>query len=226
MSIFCRCSVAQCDPSAQTHWHCHLQMFQFLPSVCLPPAFHAGILLKMEGDVFFRNVGDFQRCCIPRRILSSVNPSRSNLSVYLFRTSAFWLTVSFCVYVTCAWIHMCWRFYCIGIIKFIPWQIKYIKIPRWLRRRDSVIVIETGYGLDDKGIGVRVPVGSRTFSSPCRPVWIWVHPTFYEMSNEGSFRRGKEAGAWSWPLTSSKCWGQENVDLYLHSPQTFSWRSA
>jgi hypothetical protein len=27
----------------------------------------------------------------------------------------------------------------------------------------------TGYGLDDRGVGVRVPVGSRIFSSPRRP---------------------------------------------------------
>jgi hypothetical protein len=30
--------------------------------------------------------------------------------------------------------------------------------------------------------------------------------------------RGKAAGAGNWPLTSNKCRGQENVDLYIHSP--------
>jgi hypothetical protein len=34
------------------------------------------------------------------------------------------------------------------------------------RRRDSVVGIETGYGLDARGVGVRVPVESRIFSSP------------------------------------------------------------
>jgi hypothetical protein len=29
--------------------------------------------------------------------------------------------------------------------------------------------IETSYGLDDRGVGVRVPVGSRIFSSPDGP---------------------------------------------------------
>jgi hypothetical protein len=33
------------------------------------------------------------------------------------------------------------------------------------RSRDSVVGIATGYGLDDRGVGVRVPVGSRVFSS-------------------------------------------------------------
>jgi hypothetical protein len=30
--------------------------------------------------------------------------------------------------------------------------------------------IATGYGLDDRGVGVREPVGPRIFNSPCRPV--------------------------------------------------------
>jgi hypothetical protein len=35
--------------------------------------------------------------------------------------------------------------------------------------RESVVGIATSYGLDGRGIGVRVPVGSRIFSSPNRP---------------------------------------------------------
>jgi hypothetical protein len=35
---------------------------------------------------------------------------------------------------------------------------------RKVRNEDSVVGIVTGYGLDDRGIGVRVPVGSRFFS--------------------------------------------------------------
>jgi hypothetical protein len=37
------------------------------------------------------------------------------------------------------------------------------------RSRDSVVGIATTYGLDDRGVGVRVPVGSRIFSSRNRP---------------------------------------------------------
>jgi hypothetical protein len=37
------------------------------------------------------------------------------------------------------------------------------------RTRDSVVGIATGYGLDDRRVGVRVPVGSRIFSSARRP---------------------------------------------------------
>jgi hypothetical protein len=37
------------------------------------------------------------------------------------------------------------------------------------RSRDSVVGIATGYGLDDRGVGVRVTVGSTIFSSSRRP---------------------------------------------------------
>jgi hypothetical protein len=37
------------------------------------------------------------------------------------------------------------------------------------RSRDSVVGIATGYGLDDRGVGVQVPVGSRIFSTSSRP---------------------------------------------------------
>jgi hypothetical protein len=47
--------------------------------------------------------------------------------------------------------------------------------------------IATSYGLEDRGFGVRVPVGSRIFSSPRRPDRLWVHPTSYKMGTWGSF---------------------------------------
>jgi hypothetical protein len=44
-------------------------------------------------------------------------------------------------------------------------------------RRDNVVGIVAGYGLDDVGVGVRVPVGVRVFSSPHRPDWFWGPPS-------------------------------------------------
>jgi hypothetical protein len=41
------------------------------------------------------------------------------------------------------------------------------------RSRDSVVGIATGYGLADRRVGVRVPVGSKIFSSPRRPDRLW-----------------------------------------------------
>jgi hypothetical protein len=48
------------------------------------------------------------------------------------------------------------------------------------------------YGLDDRGIGVRVPVWSRNLSTTSRP-----GPTLtsYPMDTAGYFPRGKAAGA-------------------------------
>jgi hypothetical protein len=87
--------------------------------------------------------------------------------------------------------------------------------------RDSVVGIATDYGLGDRGVGVRVPAVSMSSTpalGPTQPHIQWVPG--------GLFPRGKAAGAWSWPLTSNECRGKENVDLYIHSPHTPSWRSA
>jgi hypothetical protein len=40
-----------------------------------------------------------------------------------------------------------------------------------LRSRDSAVGIATGYGLADRGVGFRVSVGSRIFSTSSRPVF-------------------------------------------------------
>jgi hypothetical protein len=40
-------------------------------------------------------------------------------------------------------------------------------------RRDSAVRIATGYGLNDRGVGVRVPVGSRVVYSRRRPDRLW-----------------------------------------------------
>jgi hypothetical protein len=44
------------------------------------------------------------------------------------------------------------------------------------RSRGSAVDIATGYGLDDRGFGVRVLVGARMFSSPSRPQRLWGPP--------------------------------------------------
>jgi hypothetical protein len=53
--------------------------------------------------------------------------------------------------------------------------------------RDSVVGIATGYGLDDREVGVRVAIGFRIFSSPCRLDRLW--------GIGGAFAGGKAAGA-------------------------------
>jgi hypothetical protein len=62
-----------------------------------------------------------------------------------------------------------------------------ITILRTLRNgsRDSAVGLATGYGLEDREVGVRVPVGSRIFSSPRRP-----DPIFWTIIRSNPGRRG------------------------------------
>jgi hypothetical protein len=58
------------------------------------------------------------------------------------------------------------------------------------KSRDSVVGIETGYRLDDREVGVRVPVGSRIFYSPRRPDRLWSPPSLLSNGYAGAFLQG------------------------------------
>jgi hypothetical protein len=51
-------------------------------------------------------------------------------------------------------------------MKSSGWPIN--QVPSYYWSRDSAVGVVIDYGLDDQGVGVRVPVGSRIFSSPHR----------------------------------------------------------
>jgi hypothetical protein len=81
-----------------------------------------------------------------------------------------------------------------------------------------------GYGPNDRGF--EWCRGWEFFSSPPCPDQLWGPPSLLSNGTRDSFSRGKPVGAWIWPLTSIWCRGQEFVGLYLHSPNTPSWRGA
>jgi hypothetical protein len=55
------------------------------------------------------------------------------------------------------------------------------------RSWDSSVGIATGYGLDDRVVGVRVPVRARIFFSPSRPDRFWGPPNLLSNVYRGRF---------------------------------------
>jgi hypothetical protein len=61
------------------------------------------------------------------------------------------------------------------------------------RSRDSVVGIANGYGLEDRGAGVQVLLGSRIFSSPRRPNRLWGPPNLLSNGYRGPLSPGGKA---------------------------------
>jgi hypothetical protein len=53
----------------------------------------------------------------------------------------------------------------------------------------GIVGIATGYWLEDRGVGVRIPVGLRIFPSPCRDR-LWGPPSLPSNGYRGLFLRG------------------------------------
>jgi hypothetical protein len=71
-------------------------------------------------------------------------------------------------------------------------------LPSLMEGRDSSVGIATGYKLEGRAVGVRVPVGARFFTSPRRPDRLWGPP----LLSNGYRGLGREAG--HSPSTSSE----------------------
>jgi hypothetical protein len=62
---------------------------------------------------------------------------------------------------------------------------KYLKKDKLMKKysfftmSNSAVGIATSYGLDDIGVGVRVPLRSRIFTSPNRPDQLWGPPNLF-----------------------------------------------
>jgi hypothetical protein len=59
----------------------------------------------------------------------------------------------------------------------------------------SVVGIATGYWLGDRGVGVRVPIGSRIFFSPHRSDRLWSPLNLLSNGYRDSFPGDKAVGA-------------------------------
>jgi hypothetical protein len=64
-----------------------------------------------------------------------------------------------------------------------------------METRDSSVGIATGYGLDDRGVGVRVLVGQEFSLLHVVQTGSGARPVSYQMGTGGSFPEGKAAGA-------------------------------
>jgi hypothetical protein len=80
---------------------------------------------------------------------------------------------------------------------------------------DSAVGIAAGYGLDDRGVGVRVPLGSRIFSSPRSPDRLQWLPGALSL---GEKQQGREADH-SLPTSAEvmKMWTYKSAPPCLHS---------
>jgi hypothetical protein len=63
-----------------------------------------------------------------------------------------------------------------------------------LHIRQHSVGVAAGYELDDRGFRIRVPIGSRIFSSPRRPHLLWGPPSLLFSGYRSSFPEGKAAG--------------------------------
>jgi hypothetical protein len=61
--------------------------------------------------------------------------------------------------------------------------------------RDRAIGMATGYLLDDQGVGVRVPLGSRIIIFHLVQIGSGAHPASYQMGTGGFFPGAKTAEA-------------------------------
>jgi hypothetical protein len=100
-------------------------------------------------------------------------------------------------------------------------------IIRLLSCRDSSVGIALGYGLDDRGSRFRFSAGAGNFSLH-RGIrnGSGTHPASYPVGNKGSFPGVKRPWFEADHSPPSSAEVKESMELYIHSPNTPSWRGA
>jgi hypothetical protein len=94
----------------------------------------------------------------------------------------------------------------------------------FIQSRDSAVDIAIGYGLDGRGVGDRVQVGSRILSFPHRPERFWGPLSLLSNGYKGLFPlRGVKLTTHLQLLPRSRIRGSILVHTLPHTP---SWRSA
>jgi hypothetical protein len=108
----------------------------------------------------------------------------------------------------------------------ISWNFVFVRT--LLENRDSSVGIGTGCGLADQMIGVRFSAGAGDFSLHHRvQTGSGPHPASYPTGTRGSLPGSKTApGHEADHSAPSSVEVKVCVELYLHSPNTSSWRGA
>jgi hypothetical protein len=109
---------------------------------------------------------------------------------------------------------------------FLPPRVLYFQKPQTsLKNRGISVGLATGYGLEDRGVGLRVPVGSRIFTFPYRPKRLWGPPNLISNGDPRLFPRGLSGRCLKLTthITSPEV---EKTRIYASTPHTPSWINA
>jgi hypothetical protein len=85
--------------------------------------------------------------------------------------------------------------------------------------RDSVVGIATGYGLDDRGVGVRIPVGQEFSLLHVVQTVSGTHPASYAMGTGVSFLRGVKRQARESDHSPPASAEVKKMWIYTYTPQ-------
>jgi hypothetical protein len=86
-------------------------------------------------------------------------------------------------------------------------------------------IAATGYGLEEGGVGVQVPVGSIIFTSPCRPDWLGPTQLPIRCVQGALSLVVNQPGHEDDHSSPTSVQVKKNVCLYIRSP-TSSWHNA